>query len=90
MMQAPAFPAMINAYGTRPLTDAEIYDVAAFLKSNSTAFLTGKETGSGSPFFLSGIAGFGGGIFLLWLLWRLRKRGSVNQAIFARQMQTGN
>lgn len=90
MMQSPAFPAMVNAYGAHPLTDGEIYDIAAFLRSNSQAFAAGRDAGVSSPFFLAGMAGFAGGILLLWMLWRMRKRESVNREIFARQMQTGH
>lgn len=87
MMQAPAFPAMINAYGNKPLTEGEIYDVAAFLKHNSGVFLIQPGPEKVSGFYIIGLSGCLSATILLLLLWRRRKRDSVNLSIFSRQIK---
>ncbi len=86
LLQAPPFPAMTHAYGNQPLSEQEIYDLTAYLKAVSQEQISGKAEQAGFPFFLTGL----GGTLLLTALyagfWRMRKRGSVNREIFARQL----
>ena len=88
MLQSPPFPAMTNTYAAHPLNDQEIYDLAAYLKNISQTMLKGQATRSTFPFLLLGIVGCCIFMLLLFGLWRLRKRLSVNHEIFARQMAT--
>ena len=88
MLQSPPFPAMTNTYAAHPLNDQEIYDLAAYLKNISQTMVKGQATRSTFPFLLLGIGGWCLFMLLLFGLWRLRKRLSVNHVIFARQMAT--
>ncbi len=88
MLQSPPFPAMTNAYATHPLNDQEIYDLSAYLKSISQTMIKGEATRATFPFLLLGIGGWCLFVLLLFGLWRLRKRFSVNHAIFSRQLAT--
>lgn len=86
MLQAPPFPAMASAYAEKPLTDQEIYDLAAYMKHVSTAMVKGETNKTLVPFLPLGIAGWIAGMILLFGIWRMRKRASVNKEIFARQI----
>lgn len=88
LLQSPPFPAMTTTYIAHPLNDQEIYDLAAYLKNISQTMVKGQATQSTFPFLLLGIGGWCVFMLLLFGLWRLRKRLSVNHTIFARQMAT--
>lgn len=88
MLQSPPFPAMTNSYKNNPLNDQEIYDLAAYLKNVSSTMIKGQTTKVTFPFLLLGVGGWFVFMLLLFGLWRLRKRLSVNHEIFARQMAT--
>ena len=81
--QAP-FPVMRLAYQDKPLNSAESYAVVAFLRQ--------KEGAGAAPRDYAGQMAVGGvvGLVLVYglcgLLWRGRKRGSVYQEIYDRQM----
>jgi mono/diheme cytochrome c family protein len=86
LLQAPPFPAMTDSYKSHALTDPEVYDLAAYLKSISGQMVRGEATPAWSPFLVLGVSGWIVGIIMLVGLWRLRKRQSVNHAIFERQL----
>jgi len=88
MLQSPPFPAMTNTYASHPLNDQEIYDLATYLKNISQTMVKGHTTRATFPFLLLGIGGWCLFMLLLFGLWRLRKRFSVNHEIFARQLAT--
>ena len=88
LLQSPPFPAMTNTYAAHALNDQEIYDLAAYLKNISQTMVKGQVTSVTFPFLLLGIGGWCIFMLLLFGLWRLRKRLSVNHEIFARQLAT--
>jgi mono/diheme cytochrome c family protein len=88
VLQSPPFPAMTSSYLAHPLNDQEIYDIAAYLKNISQTMIKGQATRATFPFLLVGIGGWCLFMLLLFGLWRLRKRFSVNHEIFARQLAT--
>jgi mono/diheme cytochrome c family protein len=88
VLQSPPFPAMTSSYFAHPLNDQEIYDIAAYLKNISQTMIKGQATRAAFPFLLVGIGGWCLFMLLLFGLWRLRKRFSVNHEIFARQLAT--
>jgi mono/diheme cytochrome c family protein len=88
MLLSPPFPAMTNTYAAHPLNDQEIYDLAAYLKNISQTMIKGQTSRATFPFLLLGIGGWCLFMLLLFGLWRLRKRLSVNHEIFARQLAT--
>jgi mono/diheme cytochrome c family protein len=88
VLQSPPFPAMTSSYLAHPLNDQEIYDIAAYLKNISQTMVKGQATRATFPFLLLGIGGWCIFMLILFWLWRLRKRFSVNHEIFARQLAT--
>lgn len=87
MLQNPAFPSMVSAYGTKPLTDQEIYDLAAFLKLNDGKTIASALPGRGTWLYFPGTGVYLLGLSLLLFLWFRRKNESVNHAIFSRQVK---
>jgi mono/diheme cytochrome c family protein len=82
--QAP-FPAMQVAYGQNPLTENEVGSLVAFLQSAESLSETQQQRNYGFRLFLSGAFGAAFLFVLFPFLWRNRKVGSVNQAIYDRQ-----
>lgn len=88
IMDSP-FPVMNSAYAQHPVTDAEGERLLAYLRH-----VTENETAERQPFsagthlLLSGLGGMVLILVLITLLWRRRKRGSVNEAIYERQIQS--
>ena len=82
------FPVMQAAYQERALTENEVTSLVSFLQyaDQQSAFQTPRDYGLG--LFISGLIGtvilFG----FLAVLWWGRKRGSVNQTIFDRQVKS--
>ncbi len=84
------FPAMEEAYGERPLSKDEIVNLAAFLKRVDQKHEEQHEKDYGKTLLYSGV--FGAVILMgaFPVLWRKRKRGSVNSEIFKRQISSDN
>ncbi len=82
------FPVMQAAYQERALTENEVTSLVSFLQyaDQQSAFQTPRDYGLG--LFISGLIGtvilFG----FFAVLWWGRKRGSVNQTIFDRQVKS--
>lgn len=82
------FPVMQAAYQEKALTENEVTALVSFLQfaDQESAFQTPRDYGLG--LFISGVIGtvllFG----FFAILWWGRKRGSVNQAIFDRQVES--
>jgi len=89
MITNAPFPAMNNAYLNNPVNNSEQKSIAAFLKSVSSNTV---ESRSSSILFFSGIAlcGFFVFITIIILVWRKRKKHSVKEQIFARQLKAIN
>ena len=80
------FPVMQAAYEGRDITAEESLALAAFLQSAHAQRATQKPNDLGTRMLL---VGFGGVVFLLLLFWLIgngRKRRSVNQDIYDRQV----
>jgi mono/diheme cytochrome c family protein len=84
------FPAMRTAYAKSPLTEAEIINLTAYLKSVSEERLyqiprdyTSLFGLAGAFFFILSLAG-------IQILYLTRKKLAVNHQIFRRQTQTSN
>ncbi len=88
MIKNPAFPEMKLAYANQPLTDKEIFQIKAFLKRVDNRRLHQHPRNHDALFLWSGI-----GVTLVFLsifgaIWFTRKRGSVNDAIYQRQVKS--
>lgn len=86
ILTSPPFPAMREAYQNAPITDEEAYNLTAFLKlADQDQY--GQHPRDYQQYFLI----TGGGAFLILLgfysvVWSKRKKQSVNQKIFDRQV----
>ena len=90
LLESPAFPAMLDAYEKHALTDDEIYNLAAFLRSTATHQTPTRfyEASIAPVFYLIGVGGFLFMALLFFIGWQMRKRRSVNYEIFKRQLKT--
>ncbi len=85
---SPPFPSMAMAYRDHPLTDGEVFQVAAFLKQTSEG-KSAESAPSSLPYFaLGGIGGFGVVLLLLNFVWSKRKTLSTKQTIYERQTKS--
>ena len=84
------FPAMTEAYGDKPLTREEIVNLAAFLRQIDQTHEDHKVKNYGQTLLFSGILGAAVLMGVFPILWRKRKRGSVNQELFERQISSDN
>ncbi len=87
--QAP-FPVMQAAYKNQPLTEDEIAYLVAFLQSADEQHLFQQPRDYGFGLFASGALGAGVMYLFFAIIWRGRKRGSVNQEIYDRQPPSHN
>ena len=90
ILSSRPFPAMGIAYQNKALTESEIKDLAAYLKTVNENFVaTPQKAISTNQVFWVG--GFGGLFFLLiiiHLLWMRRRTKTVKSEIFNRQLTT--
>jgi len=82
------FPIMQAAYQGQPLIDKEITALVAFLEYADSEQYNQLPRDYGLGLFLSGLVGAAALFLLFAFVWRSRKRGSVNQAIFDRQIKS--
>ena len=88
ILGSPPFPVMQRAYMDRPLTDEEVVALVGFLKKADEEQALHQPRDYGIKLFGAGILG---AVILLGLYsvaWRGRKKGSVNQEIFDRQVKS--
>lgn len=85
--QAP-FPVMQAAYKKNALTDDEITYLVAFLQDADEHHLLQQPRDYGMGLFVSGAVGAGAVYLLFAFIWRGRKRGTVYQEIYARQIKS--
>lgn len=85
--QAP-FPVMQIAYRDRVLTKDEITYLVAFLQDADEKHLLQKPRDYGMGLFVSGAVGAGVIYLFFAFIWRGRKRGSVYQGIYDRQIKS--
>lgn len=82
------FPVMEQAYDGKPLTDEEVVSLVGFLQKADAEQALHQPRDYGIKLFLAGLVGT---IFLFGLyslLWKGRRRGSVNQSIYDRQVKS--
>jgi cytochrome c2 len=84
----PPYPVMRRAYLTRPLAEEEITALVGFLQQADADQALYQPRAYGIKLFFAGIAGTALLLLLYTLIWRRRSKGSVNQAIFDRQVRS--
>lgn len=85
---SPPFPVMQKAYEDRPLTEDEVAGLVAFLERADAEQALHQPRDYGIKLFGFGVIGAAGLLGLYSLAWSGRKRGSVNQEIFDRQIRS--
>jgi len=85
--QAP-FPVMQAAYKDQSLTENEVAALVAFLEYADSEEYNHLPRDYGLGLFLSGAVGAGVLFLLFGFIWRGRKKESVNQAIYDRQISS--
>jgi len=88
ILGSPPFPVMQRAYMDRPLTEDEVISLVGFLREADQDQALYQPRDYGIALFGSGIVGACLLLGLCSLIWRGRRRGSVNQEIFDRQVRS--
>lgn len=90
ILRNPAFPVMKAAYKNKPLLDAEIHNLTAFLKKSSETGQPAKKASLSisAKLILFGLVGTALLLLLISLIWRKRKKQGVHDKIFNRQLKT--
>jgi mono/diheme cytochrome c family protein len=86
ILGSPPFPVMQRAYEDRSLTDEEVVALVGFLQQADAEQALHQPRDYGIKLFTAGIIGAAVLLGLYTLMWSGRKRGSVNQAIYDRQV----
>ncbi len=86
VLRNPPFPVMQRAYADRPLTDPEVTALVGFLHRADAEQELYQARAYGTRFLLAGIVGAVVLLGLYTLIWRRRRKGTVNQTIFDRQV----
>ena len=79
---------MQEAYEDEPLTESEVKALVGFLEQADSEKSLQQPRDYGVGLFASGVVGSGILLGLYSLLWRRRKRSSVNQSIYDRQVKS--
>jgi len=82
------FPVMQAAYVDKQLTEVEVRQLVAFLEYADSEEYNQLPRDYGMGLFASGVLGAGVLFGFFAFVWRGRKRGSVNQAIYDRQIKS--
>lgn len=85
---SPPFPVMQRAYRGKPLADEEVAALVGFLQQADAEQAFHHPRDYGTKLFASGLVGAAILLGLYSLAWRGRMRGSVNQAIYDRQVKS--
>jgi len=88
ILGSPPFPVMQEAYADEPLTEREVMALVGFLEQADRDKALQQPRDYGIGLFTSGVVGSGILLGLYSLLWRRRKRSSVNQSIYDRQVKS--
>ncbi|MBW1758481.1 MAG: cytochrome c, partial [Deltaproteobacteria bacterium] len=88
ILGSPPFPVMQEAYEDEPLTEPEVKALVGFLEQADSEKALQQPRDYGIGLFTSGVVGSGILLGLYSLLWRRRKRKSVNQSIYDRQVKS--
>jgi cytochrome c2 len=88
ILGSPPFPVMQEAYEDEPLTEPEVKALVGFLQRADSEKTLQQPRDYGIGLFASGVVGSGILLGLYSLLWRRRKRSSVNQSIYDRPVKS--
>jgi mono/diheme cytochrome c family protein len=88
ILGSPPFPVMQEAYEGEPLTEPEVKALVGFLEQADSEKALHQPRDYGIGLFTSGVVGSGILLGFYSLLWRRRKRSSVNQSIYDRQVKS--
>jgi len=88
ILGSPPFPVMQRAYQGRPLTDEEVLALVGFLEQADAEQAFQQPRDYGPKLFVAGSLGAAILLVLYSMLWNGRLRGSVNQAIYDRQVKS--
>ncbi|HEX9727342.1 MAG TPA: cytochrome c [Gemmatimonadales bacterium] len=88
ILGSPPFPVMQRAYAGKPLTDEEVVALVGFLQRADEEHALHQPRDYGPKLFASGVVGAAILVGLWSLVWRRRLTGSVNQAIYDRQIRS--
>jgi mono/diheme cytochrome c family protein len=88
ILGSPPFPVMQQAYAESPLTEDEIVALAGFLEQASGQQSFHRASNDGIWLFVAGIVGAAVLLGLYTLMWGGRRKGSVHQAIYDRQVRS--
>ncbi len=88
ILGSPPFPVMQRAYQDKPLTDDEVAALVGFLERADAEQSLHQPRDYGIKLFTAGVVGTLLLLGLYSLLWSGRLRGSVNQAIYDRQIKS--
>jgi mono/diheme cytochrome c family protein len=86
ILRNPPFPVMQKAYQDRPLTDDEIAALVGFLERADAEQDLYQPRAYGLALLGAGIVGTTVLLGLYTMLWRRRRKGTVHQAMFDRQV----
>ncbi|MCC6645634.1 MAG: c-type cytochrome [Polyangiaceae bacterium] len=87
IMSAPPFPVMAQAFTGKALTEAEIRQLTGYLKSVSGHAAYDQPREDSLKLLLGGTGGAALLLGLYAIIWRGRRRGPVNEGVFARQVR---
>ena len=82
------FPVMGVAYKDKALSENEVFALVSFLQRADDQHLFQKPKDYGTGLLLSGLIGTGVLLLFYSMLWLRRKKASVNQQIFDRQIKS--
>lgn len=88
MIRRPPFPLMQKPYEERPLTDDEVTALVSFLERADAEQAMYEPRAYGIKLLFAGIAGTALLLGLFALLWRQRRKGTVHQTLFDRQVNS--
>lgn len=87
ILNAPPFPAMTEAYKTKPLTAAEVTALSAFLATVDKDTQNQVAT-TGNILLFGGLAALVGLLVIIFGLWFIRKKDTVKKGIYDRQIKS--
>ncbi len=88
ILGSPPFPVMQRAYQDKPLVDEEVVALVGFLQRADEEQSFHQPRDYGPKLFLAGVLGTVVLLGLYSLAWGGRSKGSVNQAIYDRQIKS--